>query len=97
MYARVTTFKIDPARRAESEAVVNNEILPKVEALPGLKSLVSAVQDDGNGIGVAVYESEDAANAVADHVAAIWSALGDYLIAPPSASGYTVMLHVQKD
>ena len=97
MYARVTTFQTDPARRAEIETIVNNEIVARVEALPGLKSVVSAVQDDGNGVSIAVYESEQAANAVADQIAGIWSALADHLTAPPSASGYTVMLYVHKD
>ena len=97
MYARVTTWKMDPSRRSEAEALVNNEIVPKVEALPGLKNAISAVQDDGTGITVAVYESEEAANAVADQIAGVWSVLAGVLTAPPSVSGYTVMLHVQKD
>jgi len=97
MYARVTTWKVDPDRRAEVEALVNSGILSKVEALPGLKTAISAMRDDGTGITTAVYDSEASANAVTDQIAEIWSALGEYLTAPPSVSGYTVMLHVQKD
>ena len=96
MYARVSNFKTDPARRDEIQAVIEGEVHPMIEALPGLVSLVSAAHDDGSGITVAVYESEEAANAVTDQVSVIWSKMAHFLTEPPSVSGYSVMVHIHK-
>ena len=65
MYARVTTFKVDPARLQELPAKIK-EMGPRAKALPGMVDAYAAWRGDGQGVVVALYRSkEDADRAVA--------------------------------
>src|SRR4029450_12509218 len=65
MYARVATFKGDPARLPELWAKIE-EMGPRAKALPGMVDAYAAWRGDGQGVVVALYRSkEDADRAVA--------------------------------
>ena len=87
MFLRATSFKIDsaqePAFWEEAEAVAK-----KLKAIPGITHQFTGLQDDGNAVSIAVWESEAAAKAGNDKVQAIWTSLGNYLRTPPKPTGY---------
>src|SRR5262245_11172543 len=49
MYARVTTFKVDPSRVAELPAKVA-EMGPRAKRLPGVVEIYAAWRSDGQGV-----------------------------------------------
>jgi len=62
MYARVATFEGDPARVDEAIASVRSEV-DAGEAPPGLedaKMLMLVNRETGKGIGVTLFDSEEA-------------------------------------
>jgi hypothetical protein len=62
MYARVATFEGDPARVDEAIASVRSEV-DAGEAPPGLedaKMLMLVNRESGKGIGVTLFDSEEA-------------------------------------
>jgi len=71
MYARVTTFKVDPARVAELAKKIE-EMRPRVGALPGLAHAYAAWRADGEGIVVAVYEHKTSADRAVARMQALW-------------------------
>ena len=52
MYARVTSFKVDPARRDELALKVE-AMAPRAKALPGMIDAYVGWRDDGQGVLVA--------------------------------------------
>ena len=61
MYARVTTFKVDPARLQELSAKIE-EMGPRAKALPGMVDAYAAWRGDGQGVVVAIYRSKEDAD-----------------------------------
>lgn len=62
MYARVATFESDPAKVDEAIALVRGQI-ESGEAPPGLegaKMLMLVDRETGKGVGVTLFETEDA-------------------------------------
>lgn len=67
--------------------------------IPGIRDKVSAIEggianwaiwnDDGGGMAVAIYESEDAANAAMAQIQAIWGGMAELLMAPPEVMSFT--------
>ena len=71
MYARVTTFKVDPSRLAELSAKIK-EMGPRAKALPGMVDAYGAWRGDGQGVVVAALRSKaDADRAVAQDPGAL--------------------------
>ena len=71
MYARVTTFKVDPARIAELGSKVE-EMRPRVRVLPGLAHAYAAWRADGQGMVVALYEDKVSADRAVARMQALW-------------------------
>ena len=88
MYARVTTFQSDPSRIDEMNDI-RNSIKGQLADVAGLTVAYAAWNDDGSGSVMAVYESQDAAEAVQDQIASLWGQLGEVFTEPPTAVGYT--------
>ena len=62
MYARVATFESDPAQVDDAISMVRNEVESE-EAPPGLegaKMLMLVNRESGKGLGVTLFESEEA-------------------------------------
>ncbi len=92
MFARVSTFKLKKEQIAEAEALLN-EMMPKIMAMPGLKTFTNVIDEEGNGVVVSVTESKESSDANQESVAKIWAAFSEYLNEPPSVSGYRVLAH----
>jgi hypothetical protein len=61
MYARIATFESDPARIDEAIEVIRSEVAGETPAgLEGAKMLMLINRETGKGLGVTLFESEDA-------------------------------------
>ena len=61
MYARVATFESDPSKVDDAIAMVRNEILGETPpGLEGAKMLMLIDRKSGKGLGVTLFESEEA-------------------------------------
>ena len=93
MYARVTSFKVDPARLSEVEAKAR-EMAHRVKALPGMVDAYCAWRGDGQGVMVAVYRSKADADAAVGRIQAIWGNLAGLLSGAPRTDTYDNVAHV---
>lgn len=87
MYARVTTFKVDPARMAEVGEKIR-EMRPRAEALPGLAHAYAAWRADGQGVVVALYEDRASADRAVARMQALWGELAGLLAQVPRIDIY---------
>jgi hypothetical protein len=87
MFARITTYQADPARLDEMTARLDG-LKPKVKALSGLVSAYTTWRSDGQGVTVAIYESQSAAEAASAQIQGIWGGLMDFLTGPPQTETY---------
>ena len=61
MYARVATFESDPAKVDEAIAMVRSEVEGEVPpGLEGAKMLMLVDRQTGKGVGITLFESEEA-------------------------------------
>jgi hypothetical protein len=62
MYARVATFESDPARVDDAIEVVRSEVESGTtpDGLEGAKMMMLINRDSGKGLGVTLFESEEA-------------------------------------
>ena len=62
MYARVATFEGDPARVDEAISFVQSDVQSgeRPEGLEGAKMLMLISRETGKGLGITLYESEEA-------------------------------------
>jgi hypothetical protein len=62
MYARVATFESDPSRVDEAVEMVRGEVESNEtpEGLEGAKMLMLVNRDTGKGLGITLFESEEA-------------------------------------
>ncbi len=88
MYARVTSYRMDPAREDEAIAKLD-DIRAQVAGIDGIVCTYSMWNDDGGGLTVSIYESEAAADAATAAVQQVWGSLADLITAPPEVTGYS--------
>jgi hypothetical protein len=86
MYARVTSFKVDPARLPELSA--------KVKEMAGMVDAYAAWRSDGQGVVVALYESKEAADRVVARIQALFGGLAGLLSGPPRTDAYETAEHI---
>jgi hypothetical protein len=61
MYARVATFESDPAKVDDAIALVRSQVAGDAPAgLEGAKMLMLVDRQSGKGVGITLFESEDA-------------------------------------
>jgi hypothetical protein len=61
MYARIATFESDPARIDEAIEVIRSEVAGETPpGLEGAKMLMLINRETGKGLGVTLFESEEA-------------------------------------
>ncbi len=92
MFARISTYKMNPESVAEAEAKLQ-QLMPEIMGMDGMLSFTNVVDADGNGVVVSVVESEDKSNSNRERVANIWSEFNAYLTEPPAVRGYRVLAH----
>jgi hypothetical protein len=93
MYARITSFKVDPARVGELAGKIK-EMTPGARALPGIVDVYAAWRGDGQGSVTAVYKSKaDADNATAQ-IQALWGTLASLMKGPPVTEAYDTVEHM---
>jgi heme-degrading monooxygenase HmoA len=72
MYARVTTVHGDPARADEAIQAFRDRALPMVREAAGFKGSILLVdRASGHGLGISLWESEEAMQATEQAVSAI--------------------------
>ena len=93
MYARITSFRVDPARVHELPAKIQ-KIQPAAKALPGVVDIYLAWRGDGHGTITAIYHSKADADAAVGRMQAIWGAVADLLAAAPRTDIYDNVEHI---
>lgn len=88
MYARITTYNIDPSRESEVLEMLG-DIDSQIKALPGIVVCLSSWRsEDGVGVMTAIYESQAAAEASAAAAQTLWGSLAGVMTAPPDSQDY---------
>ncbi len=83
MYARLTTFK---AANLEEVLKQKDNMMAQTAKIPGLVRSQGGWDDDGNGAFMALYDSEEAAEAAIPHLQAIWGMVIAHLDGPPQST-----------
>lgn len=89
MYARVTKYRIKADRRDEARTLLN-ELGAAAVASAGVFQFINLDRDDGAGVLVAIYQTQEDAERAADRVKAAWEQLSHLLVSPPESEGYDV-------
>jgi hypothetical protein len=87
MYARITTTQANPDRMDEMLGKID-EIKVQIKALPGIVSSYTFWRSDGQGVTIAVYEDQAAADAASEKIKVIWGGLAEFLTAAPSVEAF---------
>lgn len=88
MYSRITHYQFDTAQTDAMLAQMDS-LKQQIQAIPGISICVSNWREDGNGVTVAVYNSQEEAEAAAETVQGIWASMGQYLTSTPSTEVYS--------
>jgi quinol monooxygenase YgiN len=95
MYARVTTFKVDPSRLDELTAKIT-ELSRLIKALPGMVDAYATWREDGQGVVIAIYQSREHADAAMRRLQVIWGSIADLLIGAPRTDTYERVEHITR-
>jgi hypothetical protein len=93
MYARITSFKVDPSRLGELATKIK-EMQPAAKALPGIVDIYAAWRADGQGAVTAIYRSKADADAAVAKIQAIWGTLAGLLKTAPDTQAYDTVEHI---
>jgi hypothetical protein len=93
MYARVTSFKVDPARIEELPEKIK-AVQPLARRLPGMVDIYIAWRADGQGVVTAVYRSKAEADAAVGRMQVVWGSIAGLLQGPPRTDIYDSVEHV---
>lgn len=92
MYGRTTYFRASDIEAVEAQL---EELGRKSSELPGQTRSQVVWNDDGSGMVMAIYDSEESAKVAAAGAAEIWGSLMPLLEEPPKTTEYT-NVHVMK-
>ena len=87
MYARVTTYQVDPARVEDMKSQLP-QIKKKLEEMEGLIDWYAVWRADGQGVVFTTFDNKAAADASLGSVRGIWSSLAVLLTAPPKVENF---------
>lgn len=72
MFARVTSAELTPENVDTFVSMIRDQVIPKVQGMPGFKGGYWLVdRSTGKGLGVTLFESEEALNATEDQASRI--------------------------
>lgn len=94
MFARITTYRCDPERLDEMAGKLD-QVKARVAKISGLIDVYAAWREDGEGVTMAIYETQADAAAAAPHVQAVWDSLAGLLTSTPSAEYYSHVAHLK--
>lgn len=86
MYARVTRFQFDPARRQEAIDISDDELIAGLRQEQEFEHIYILAGHDGSGMVVTLWSSETGEQASRASVAQRFAILGDIVTAPPPPS-----------
>lgn len=93
MYARITHFHVYESKLEELERRLF-DLCTQLRAIRGLVEAYSAWRDDGQGVSIAFYNSEEFADKAALDVQSIWASFDDLLSAPIQITTYDTAMHL---
>ncbi len=93
MYARVTTFTVNPSRLSELPTKIK-EMTPAAKALPGIIDVYVAWRTDGQGSVTSIYDSKASADSASSKIQAIWATLSGLLSGAPKTEMYETVEHL---
>ncbi len=97
MYARVVNFNLNTEVWDEALAMVAT-IGEQIGAFAGLKSWVNITnRETGKGVAVAVFDSQESMEAVADQVTELLAGFGKFFSAPPSVDHGDVIAYIDNN
>ena len=97
MHARVTTYSCKEGTVEEGISVANS-LVPQIRAIPGLKEFLCVGRmDDGKCVIVAIYDSEQNAEAAKPIVEKLWGSFDHVLASGPDPEEYSVFIHQTTD
>jgi hypothetical protein len=70
------------------------EIKGQIKSIAGIVDVYSAWRSDGHGVGMAIYVSQEAAEAASEQVQVIWGDMADFLTGAPGAEAYDNVAHL---
>ena len=82
MYARVTTYHVDPTRLDEMDAELS-DLRAHCKALPGIVAYNTVWREDGLGISTTIYDCRASAEEAAVKLRYIWGSFSKLLIEEP--------------
>jgi hypothetical protein len=92
MYARITTFRLNTEKSDDALALAE-ELKPEIMAIPGIKYWFDTGNEDGNCAVIAIYESEEAAEAAKGMASTLFARFAEYMETEPQPQGYKVLVH----
>lgn len=93
MYARVTSFQVDPARLPEMVAKIG-ELKSATKAMKGVVDTYVVWRADGQGVVTSVFESKAAADAAVSQAQAVWGGLAGLLKGGPKPEAFDNVAHL---
>jgi hypothetical protein len=93
MYARVTSFQVNPSRLAELPAKIK-ELQPAARSLPGIIDIYAAWRADGHGVVTSIYQSKADADSAVAKIQALWGSLAGLLSTAPRTDAYDTVEHL---
>lgn len=93
MYARVTSFTVDPSRLGELPAKIK-EMQHLATALPGVVDIYAAWRADGKGTVTAIYQSKADADQAVARIQVLWGTLAGLLKTAPHTDAYDTVEHI---
>lgn len=88
MYARITSYQIDPSRIVEMTALLA-ELKGKCNSLPGILVYYTVWREDGQGVSTTIYDCRASAVEATAMLQGIWDEFSAILIAEPVTEYYT--------
>ncbi|MFU1477423.1 hypothetical protein ACM25N_06830 [Roseovarius sp. C7] len=95
MYARVTPYQMKPGSRAAATKKLES-LKERILGMEGMHSFTNVMNDEEAGYIVALVESRELSEANAETVKGLWGEFAEYLVAPPKAQGYDVIVDWHK-
>ena len=97
LYARVSRYRMKPESFDEALRMVD-AMKPQIKAIPGIQDWLNMGRTaDGEGVVIALYENEAAAEAALPRAREIWAQFADHLMAEPETEGYDVVMDLPSD
>jgi hypothetical protein len=90
MYARIGRYEVAPEKITEAEEIARRA-LTFVRKVPGIRSYIHVMNDDGKGLVVAIYENKAAAGAAAPLVQQFWLRFSPVLLGQPRLEEFSAV------